>query len=284
MTADWGIIVMVSAACRVLEDRTGDRITLYSHVVIALIVHLGPSLIKRHQLSSNAVLQARSLLLTAAQFALRAHRRCTHSTTSFVSIALSRQVHQRSRPPLRPPLRQKVVTAGGDIIVMVSAACRVLEERTLARIPYPHTVIALIVQLGPPLKRDHLVALSVAKTKSLFIPAAQFANRVHRRCTHSTTSFVSMALVRQVHQRSRPPLRQKVVTAQRDIIVSVPAACRVVEDRTGDRIILDIHVVLANLVQLGPSPTKRHQLGALSVANTTSLLLPAAQFANGAHR
>ena len=212
---------MVSAACRVLEDRTGDRITLYSHVVIALIVHLGPSLIKRHQLSSNAVLQARSLLLTAAQFALRAHRRCTHSTTSFVSIALSRQVHQRSRqvhqrsrPPLRPPLRQKVVTAGGDIIVMVSAACRVLEERTLARIPYPHTVIALIVQLGPPLKRDHLVALSVAKTKSLFIPAAQFANGAHRRCTHSTTSFASIALSRQVHQRSRQALRQRIAIVE----------------------------------------------------------------------
>ena len=127
-------------------------------------------------------------------------------------------------------------------------------------------------------------ALSVANTTSLLLTVAQFANGAHRRRTHSTTSFASIALSRHVDQRSRQALRQKVVTAQRDTIVMISAACRVLEDLTGNRIILDIHMVLANLVQLGPSLMKRHQLGALSVANTTSLLLPAAQFANGAHR
>ena len=132
---------MISAACRVVEDRTGNRIILDIHVVLANLVQLGPSLTKRHQLSANAALQAQSLLLPTARSAQAVLCHRIQSMASPAFIPWCQQVHRHVDTQQGLLLRLQYL-AFRDPSIMELVACYVVVELTRWRDHVYNAIVA----------------------------------------------------------------------------------------------------------------------------------------------
>ena len=146
-------------------------------------------------------------------------------------------------------------------------------HRTLMDLCMVHAIFA---SLGPTLmKTDQLSANDVLQALSLLLPAAHSVHTAHRHCIHSIT-LTALVTIRQVRLRAH---RLKTAIAARDLFVTTFDACPVLEDRTGTRILLDLHLVHALSVYLGPSLMKKDRLSANDVLQALSLPVPTAHTA-----
>ena len=181
--------IIRAAAYRVLKDCTTYRTPpqRWRGMVLAILVSLGPSLMKKHRLSARAVLQARSLLVTRAQSAQAVLRHRTQSMALPASMLPHRQAHRH-------------VDTQQDLLLCLQLYSFAMQDMKVTELvaSLAFQVItgplgyACSVQQGPLAAGKHQQNASHVPRGSLLILVCSCANTALRYRTQSMASPVSM--------------------------------------------------------------------------------------------